>query len=172
MSRLERAADAAQILSAVVVVVSVTIAVLAYLNEAEKQRREYTMELALQFFAGDLQEHKNHLFDTIRSIQDEVKPARLGGADIGTYLVKSDRFSSLADRDLNAALLGIASYFNAAQRCVQTGICDEMLMRQLVSEDATAIACAFRDYLGLLSDASNVESLTRGINYFDDGTCA
>ena len=88
MSRLERAADAAQILSAIVVVVSVTIAVLAYLNEAEKQRREYTMELALQFFSGDLQEHKNHLFDTIRSIQDEVKPARLWGADIGTYLVK------------------------------------------------------------------------------------
>ncbi|WP_143439081.1 DUF4760 domain-containing protein [Hoeflea halophila] len=158
-------------MSAFVVSVSVIVAVMAYLNESNKQRRQFTMELALPFFSGELQDAKERLFLTIQSIQMKVEPARLGASDLQTYIAKSEEFSNASDRKLNSALLALSSFFNSAERCTQSGLCDAELMRDLISKDAMAIHCVFSGYLNQMAISSNTTELLSGLAFFKSGEC-
>ncbi|NDK37047.1 hypothetical protein [Rhodovulum sulfidophilum] len=158
-------------MSALVVSASVAIAILAYLNETEKQQRQFTMELAMQYFSGDLQNAKDELFYTIQSVQSAVAPVKLGPADINTYLVKSDPGSPYSERDLASALLAVTSFFNSVSRCVEADLCNGELMQQLLGDDAAAIECAFSGYLHEMAKSANVGNLSTGLSAFNIGDC-
>ena len=165
-------AAVAEVISALVVSVSVVIAVMAYLNETDKQRRQFTMELALQYFAGDLQDAKDQLFYKIQEVQTRAAPAVLGASDLRVFIAKSSDPSQREEQDLSSALLAVSSFFNSAQRCVDAGLCDEALMRRLIGEDATSIQCIFSGYLDQMAALSNVKGLSSGLRFFQEGQCA
>ena len=153
-----------------VVTASIGLAVVAYLSETDKQRREFTMMLAMEFFSGDLQQSKDQLYFTIRTIQEQVAPIRLGPEDLNLYLSKKSS-GSTAERDLDSALLAVAGFFNSAERCVESELCDALLMKELISADATAILCVFSGYLEKMAAASNVMNLRTGLEYFSREPC-
>lgn len=172
VTRLEKLAAVAEVISALVVSISVVIAVMAYLNETDKQRRQFTMELAMQYFAGDLQNAKDQLFYEIQEVQSRAAPAVLGASDLRVFINKSRDSNTSGARELSSALLAISSFFNSAERCVKAGLCDADLMRGLIGEDATSIQCIFSGYLGQMARTSNVEGLSSGLQYFQEGQCA
>ncbi|WP_434055041.1 MAG: hypothetical protein RDA78_09305 [Roseibium sp.] len=171
MTKLHNAAAAAEIVSAVVISMSVSLAVIAYLNETTKQQRQFTMELALNYFSEGLHEPKKNLYRAIRSYQEEVKPAKLGSTDLATYIGKAKVPDSISEQELDSALLTVASFFNSAHRCVKSELCDENLMRELISEDATAIHCVFSQYFLDLIEEANVPQLASGLKFFKEEDC-
>lgn len=169
---LNKGALWAEISSAALVFISLVLAVFVYFKESDKQRREFTLDLALEYFSHELQPSSNYLFKTIQNIQADVSPIRLGASDVKVYISKSEKFSTLSDERLNMALLQITSFFNAAKRCVDAGLCDERLMKDLIAEDATATWCVFEGYLMLIEKSANVKKMNVGLEYFSDGECA
>jgi len=169
---LNKGALWAEIFSAALVLISLVLAVLVYLNETDKQRREFTMDLALEYFSHELQPSNDYLFRVIQNIQSQVAPAKLGADDLRTYMAKSEEYSELTDQNLNSALLQITSFFNSAKRCVDADLCNEDLMRDLIAEDATATWCVFESYLEQMRASANIEGMNTGLKYFSTDECA
>lgn len=172
MSKLQNASNIAEVVSAIVVAVTVVIAVLAYLREIETQRAEFTFQTANHYQSEHVDRARNDLFSVIVAEQARFYPVQLSAADLGLYLAKRPQGDLMGDTRLVGALITIAGFFNSASDCVASDLCDGELMRRLLGAEATALHCVFGRVLGRLAEVSNVSDIAYGLRALRTGDCA
>jgi hypothetical protein len=172
VSKLERSTQVAQIVSAFVVSVSVAIGLLAYLNDINTQRLEFTFQKASEYESSQLVVARNELFLAIQNAQLSVAPARLAALDLNTYLEKSySETAEVGRRETVEAALQVAGFFNSASNCVRADLCDLGLMKEFLGAEARQFQCVFSGIVELAGREANVQGLMAGVEIIASGEC-
>lgn len=171
MSKLQNASNLAEVVSAVVVAVSVGIAVMAYLRDIDTKRSEFTFQTANQYQAEHITAARTHLFEVVVREQSRFAPIKLSASDLNTYMAKKPEAEILGDERLMNALITVAGFFNGASDCVDAGLCDQVLMRDLLGVEAAGIHCVFSGVLGRVAELSNAEDIAYGLERLRAGSC-
>lgn len=172
MSNLARSGHVAEIVSAFVVAVSVAIGLLAYLNDINTKRLEFTFQKASEYDSPQLASARHKLFLAIQNAQLSVAPARLSAPDLNTYLEKSyPEAAEVRRRETVEAALQVAGFFNSASSCVRADLCDLDLMKDILGAEAQQFQCVFSGIVELAGREANVQGLMAGVEILASGEC-
>ena len=171
MSKLQNASNLAEVVSAVVVALSVGIAVMAYLRDIDTKRSEFTFQTANQYQADHITKARTHLFSVVVREQRRFFPIKLSADDLNLYMAKKPEAEIMGDVELVNALITAAGFFNGASDCVDAGLCDEGLMSGLLGEEAAGIYCVFSGVLDRVAEVSNVADISYGLRRLKVGDC-
>ncbi|GAB5510644.1 MAG: hypothetical protein Rhims3KO_20450 [Hyphomicrobiales bacterium] len=171
MTRLQGAGHVAQIVATMLLSVSILIALLAFIEEKSVRKERFTFEFARVYYGESLTSARMLVFDNVVRVQSIVEPGRLGGGDIGHFLSRELQNRGRNDAELASAIVRIADYYSSAAACVESELCDDVLVRELLQDEANSVNCIIGPSLLLISGWANVSGLAAGLEYFETSPC-
>ena len=160
--RLSRFANFAEIGNALLVAAALALGVLGFLSDQNRRMESYTFDYAQNYFAPMMLQSRQAVRDKILALE-KLDPM-ISNSQLAALL--ADTFAASNDKAFALNIVAITDYFNGAKGCVDAGLCDRDLMRTLLSDEATSLACLLRPTLKRVAFNGGEDFLAEGLSFF------
>lgn len=175
MSKLQRAANISEIVSAASLILAIFLATITLLNDRNTSKKSFTLEYVQPYLVGKVYQDRLVLFNEIDSFrqiifgQSSTSPTA-PQSEVSLYLAKRMRsIQSAGDRELRNAIIGISQFYNSLSSCISANVCDQHVSFALTQEEAPYLLCLLESSFEELENQTANLTLDFGLRDLSNG---